>query len=77
MILKADQIVRIGTLVLFAQLHHRVGNLSGARIFQPHRLHRTKAQRLPSAARDLLDGQTCLEVVQLLPILALDRLRFH
>src|SRR5215469_13137707 len=75
MILEADQIVGIRALVLLAQLHYRVRNLSGAWIFESHRLHWTKAQRLAPAPRDLLNRQTAFKVVQLLPVLAFDRLR--
>ena len=74
-ILETDEIVRIRALILLAQLHRRVGNLPGARIFESDRLHRTKAQRLASAPGDLLDWQTGLKIVQLLPVLAFDRLR--
>ena len=51
--------------------------MPGARIAQADRLHRPEAQRVAAAARDLFDRQAALEVVQVLPIFGVDRLRFQ
>ena len=74
-ILKSDQVVGIGAQIFLAQLHHRIRNASGARIFQSDRLHGAEAQRVAAAPRDLFDRQAALEVVQLLPVAFFDRLR--
>jgi hypothetical protein len=72
MILEAHQIVGIRPQVFLPQLHYGVGHSSRTRIFQPHRFHRSEAQRIASAPGNLLDRQTALEVIQLLPITLLD-----
>ena len=74
-ILKADEVVGIGAQIFLAQLHGRIRDSSGARIFQADRLHGAEAQRVAAAARDLFDGQAAFEVVQVLPIFLLDGLR--
>ena len=61
MILKTHQVVAVGAQILLAQLHHGIGPMAGARIDQAHRFHRTKPQRVASAARYLLDGQAGFE----------------
>jgi len=70
MVLKAYHIVGIGTQVLLPELYHSVGHLSGARIAQADRLHRTEAQRIAAAAGNLFNRQAALEVVQVLPNLS-------
>ena len=62
MILKADQVVAVGAQILLAQLHGGVRTPARARIDQAHRLHRTEAQRIAAAPRDLLDRQAGFEV---------------
>ena len=47
----------------------------GAGILEAHRLHRAKPQSVAPAPRDLLDRQASFEVIQLLPLALLDRLR--
>ncbi len=76
-VLKADQVVGVGAQIFLAQLHHGVGHVAGARIAQAHRLHRAEAQGVAAAARDLFDRQAALEVVQVLPVLGVDRLRLE
>src|SRR5690242_18240602 len=71
-ILKADQIVRVGALILFAQLHYRIGELPSSGIFEADWLHRTKPERLAPAPPNLLDRQTAFKVIQLLPVLPFD-----
>src|SRR5580700_10190315 len=56
-ILEADQVVTFGAQVFLAQLYHGVGPAASSRIAQTHGLHRTKTQRVATAARDLLDGE--------------------
>src|ERR1700677_996643 len=62
-ILKSDKIVRIGPQIFLPQLHRRVWNSVGTRIFESHWLHRAEAQGIASAARDLFDRQAAFEVV--------------
>ena len=61
-ILKSHQVVAVGPQILLPQLHHRIRPPAGARIGQAHRLHRTEAQRIASAPRDLFDRQAGLEI---------------
>src|SRR5438445_11441688 len=75
MILKSDQVVRIRPKVFLAQLHHRMWHQPGTRVFQSDWLLRAKAQRISPAASDLLNRQTALKIVLLLPFALLDRLR--
>jgi hypothetical protein len=42
--LEADHVPQGAQLVVLAQLHHGIGPAPGARVVQPHRLHRAKAQ---------------------------------
>ena len=44
---------------------------AGARVRQPHRLHRPEPQRLPSPPRHFLDRQAPLEVRNLVELVAL------
>ncbi len=74
MILETDQVVAVRAQILLAQLHHGPRRPSGARIAQPHRLHRPKAQRIAAAPRQHLDRQAAFKVVELLPLLVFGRL---
>ena len=62
MILKSDQVEALGAQILLAQLHDGPRTPAGARIGEAHRLHRSEAQRVAAAARDLLDRQARLEI---------------
>ena len=73
-ILKSDQVVRVGSQVLLTQLHDRVGLSAGAGILKTHRLHGAEAQRVAAATGNLFDGQTALEVIQFFPVALLDGL---
>ena len=70
-ILKADQVVGVGTQVFLPELHHGVRPAAGARIVQAHGLHGPKAQRVPSAAGNLFDRQAAFKVIQVFPVVAL------
>ncbi len=65
--LEADQAVLTLRQVLLAQLHHGVRALA-ARRGESHRLHRSEAQRVLAAARQLLDRQAALEEERLLEV---------
>ena len=56
--------------IFHAKLHDGVGVATRARVAQPHRLHRSEAQRLAPAARHLLDGHAPLEVRHLVELVA-------
>ena len=60
-ILEADQVVAVRPQVFLPQLHYRIRTTAGARIDQPHRFHRTEAQRLAPAPRQFFDGQAGFE----------------
>ena len=66
--LEADDVEVIVGEVFLAQLHDRVRPLAGARMFEADRLHRTEAQRVDAARRDLLDRQAAFEVRRLLEV---------
>ena len=61
-VLETHQVEALGAQVLLAELHARIRAPAGARIGQPHRLHRAEAQRVAAAPRDLLDRQAGFEV---------------
>ena len=69
--LEADQVPHLPRAVLAPELHHRVRLAAGARIGQAHRLHRPEPERLPAAARHLLDRQAALEVGHLVEVVPL------
>ena len=59
--LEPDQAEVIAGQVVLPQLHDRVGLPPGARIDEPHGLHRPEAQRVAPAVRHHLDRQAPLE----------------
>src|SRR5581483_6826909 len=75
MVLETDNIVGVGAQVFLPQLHYCIRTLPSARVDQPHRLHRPEAQRIPPPPGDLLNRQAAFEIVQVFPIVSLDRLR--
>jgi hypothetical protein len=68
MVLKTNDVVTISAQVLLAELYDRIGPLTGPRIDQSNRLHRSKAQCVATATSDLLYRKTSLKVVQVLPV---------
>ena len=75
MVLEPHQVVAVGAQILLPQLHRSPGTPPGARIGQAHRLHRTEAQRIAAAARDLFDRQTGFEIGDIVRDMRLNRLR--
>ena len=61
-VLEADHRVEIGRERVLPQLHDAERLAAGARIDEPHRLHRPEQKRLAPAPRHLLDRQASLEV---------------
>src|ERR1700716_3924913 len=52
-VLEADQVVAIGSQVLLPKLHDSIRSAAGSRIVEPHWLHRSEAQSVPSTPREL------------------------
>ena len=75
MILKSDQVVGVGAQVLLAQLHDGIRSFARAWIAQSHRLHRSEAQSIAAAARDLFDRETAFEIIQIFPVRLFDSWR--
>ena len=64
-----------GAQVFPAELRYRIGALARARVLEADRLHRPEAQRVHAAPRELLDGQTALEIVRVVELLPMMLLR--
>src|SRR5215218_1172465 len=67
--LEADHVEETALGIVLAELHDGVGLSAGARVRQPDRLHRAKAQGFGAASGYRLDRQTALEVHVLLEVL--------
>src|SRR6266496_3049834 len=65
MVLKAHEIVGVGTEILLPKLHHRIGTLPRARVEESYGLHRAESQSVAPAACDLFDRQAAFEIIQL------------
>ena len=75
--LEADNVVQRAERIVPAELHHGMGAAAGARVGQPHGLHRAEAQGLRPARRHHLDRQAALEPGREgLPLLELDPVGF-
>src|SRR5580704_10977819 len=74
MVLKSHQVVGVRSQIFLPQLHNRVWHLAGAGILQSNRLHRPESQSVASPACNFFDRQAAFEIIQLLPVLFLDRL---
>ncbi len=64
--LESDQVPRRAREVLAAQLHNSVRPGAGARVGEPHRLHRAVGEHVAAALGHHLDGQAAFEVARLL-----------
>src|SRR5437868_1855066 len=73
MVLEADQVIGIRPQILLPQLHRGIRYAPGAWIFQPDRFHGAETQSVAAPPRNLLDGKTTFEIVQLLPLALFDR----
>src|SRR3954469_18543719 len=73
MILKTNNVVARLHQVFLAQLDYGVG-AARCRMFEPHRPHRAKAQRVLAAPREFLDGQARFEITGLLEFVDSDTL---
>ena len=61
--LEADHVPQRAERIVLAQLHDRIGRSApGARIVEPYRFHRPKAQRVATALGHHLDRQAAVEV---------------
>ena len=72
--LEADQAEVIAGERVLPQLHRRVRLAAGARIDEADRLHRSEAQRVPTAMRHHFNGQAALEEAFLIEVVHRRRL---
>jgi hypothetical protein len=75
MVLESDQVVGVRPQILLPQLHRRIRDAAGPRVFQSDRLHGAEAQSVATPPRNLFNGQTTFKIIQLLPLTFFDRLR--
>jgi hypothetical protein len=68
--LEAHEIPHLSGTVFPAKLHHGMRLPSGLRIRQSHRLHGAEPEGFPAAPGHLLDGQTSLEVRNLIELVS-------
>src|SRR5579872_1805374 len=61
MVLKADQVIAIGSQVLLPKLDHGPRSAPRSRIVEPHGFHGTETQSVAAAAGQLLDRQAGFE----------------
>src|SRR5947209_7079351 len=64
-VLKPDEIVTVGALVLLAKLNDRIGPSTRSRIVQSRGLHGSEAKRVLTAPGDLFNWQASFEVRRL------------
>ena len=75
--LEPDEAEVIAGERILPELHARVRLAPGARIGQPHRLHRPEPQRVDAAPRHHLDWQTALEELRVVELVQRGLFRRH